>query len=491
VSTSVNRRLVLSVAVIVTALLTMPDAALAAHHHGHHKHKRHHHKAWHRPKPTRHELTRGVVLRRFYDRRTRSLVHLAIVKPGAPVRFRAVPASMPIAANDLDRTSSMCKAVHCLLAVNGSFRDIPSRQARGGEIVRGAPVRLRGNEPQQAIFSAHRPVHVGALRTDIRIRLGDHRGLRIRGVNVDPGKRGLTLFTSQYGRRTPKGLTLRVDIGHRFRLGRIYDVHLGTLAPGPRRIGQGSLVLVARGDHRAKLRDLARRAQGEHVTLTSTTPMPVPQSIGASFRLLRHGKVVVPHLHWRLVNGRAPRTVLAWRRNGAVLLIVVDGRRRHSAGVTLRQAAGLARRLGARNAVNLDGGGSSTFVVRGHVRNVPSDGRERGVVNALALVRSGEIFDPTYDARMRAAARREAEEKARRKAAAERRRRQLLERVGTVRAASAVHGSVVRPELRAPDNAPAGHRPVVSAGAVAAVALTGLAGGLAIVRRRPRGAHRR
>jgi exopolysaccharide biosynthesis protein len=52
--------------------------------------------------------------------------------------------------------------------------------------------------------------------------------------------------------------------------------------------------------------------------------------------------------------------------------------------MTLREAARLMRSLGARNALNLDGGGSSTMTVRGQVVNRPSDpAGERRVSDGL------------------------------------------------------------------------------------------------------------
>jgi exopolysaccharide biosynthesis protein len=58
--------------------------------------------------------------------------------------------------------------------------------------------------------------------------------------------------------------------------------------------------------------------------------------------------------------------------------------------MTLDELAALMLRLGAREALNLDGGGSSALVVRGMVRNRPSDATgERAVGNALALERCG------------------------------------------------------------------------------------------------------
>jgi hypothetical protein len=55
--------------------------------------------------------------------------------------------------------------------------------------------------------------------------------------------------------------------------------------------------------------------------------------------------------------------------------------------MTLRAFARFFKSQGALWALNLDGGGSTTMVVRGRVRNRPSDGRERPVSSALLVLR--------------------------------------------------------------------------------------------------------
>ena len=83
--------------------------------------------------------------------------------------------------------------------------------------------------------------------------------------------------------------------------------------------------------------------------------------------------------------GRAPRTAIGRTKQGSVLLVVVDGRQQKSIGMTLTEMAVLMQELGAEDAMNLDGGGSSEMVVGNEVMNRPSDGRERSVGAALAI----------------------------------------------------------------------------------------------------------
>ena len=87
-----------------------------------------------------------------------------------------------------------------------------------------------------------------------------------------------------------------------------------------------------------------------------------------------------------------PRTAVGIDRDtGQVLMLVVDGRQSFSRGYTMVELANLMASLGADDALNLDGGGSSTMIAPDQVgvvgvRNSPSDGFERHVANGLEVL---------------------------------------------------------------------------------------------------------
>ncbi len=75
------------------------------------------------------------------------------------------------------------------------------------------------------------------------------------------------------------------------------------------------------------------------------------------------------------------------RCDGKFVLVTVDGRQRDSVGMTIEELAALMRELGCREAINFDGGGSTTMVIRNRIVNHPSDLiGERPVSDALLLV---------------------------------------------------------------------------------------------------------
>lgn len=110
--------------------------------------------------------------------------------------------------------------------------------------------------------------------------------------------------------------------------------------------------------------------------------------IVAAGRSLHRSNGVFPGAPAEFATTRHPRTAVGIGRNGTlVLLVTVDGRQGGSVGMSLQELAKLMISLGAVDALNLDGGGSTTAVVGGRVVNSPSDANgERTVANALLLV---------------------------------------------------------------------------------------------------------
>jgi exopolysaccharide biosynthesis protein len=137
----------------------------------------------------------------------------------------------------------------------------------------------------------------------------------------------------------------------------------------------GDTVTVDRALSRPHLRTVVG---GWPIIVRDSAVTRAADSAGANFAPVRH-----------------PRTAVGLAHDGReLILVVVDGRQKpYSDGMTLRELAELFRSLGANEALNLDGGGSSAFVLADstapngiRVLNRPSDKVERAVGNALAIV---------------------------------------------------------------------------------------------------------
>jgi hypothetical protein len=86
------------------------------------------------------------------------------------------------------------------------------------------------------------------------------------------------------------------------------------------------------------------------------------------------------------ITTKHPRTLIGVDRRGDIWLVVVDGRQATSGGMTFADLQRLADRLELTDALNLDGGGSSTMVVGTRIVNRPSDAKgPRAVSDAIGV----------------------------------------------------------------------------------------------------------
>ncbi len=94
----------------------------------------------------------------------------------------------------------------------------------------------------------------------------------------------------------------------------------------------------------------------------------------------------------RFASIRHPRTALGLKRDGTLVILVADGRREAALGFTGPEMSEIFLREGVVNAINLDGGGSTTLYIEaeGGIQNRPSDGHERVVVNQLGFRRTSK-----------------------------------------------------------------------------------------------------
>ncbi len=111
---------------------------------------------------------------------------------------------------------------------------------------------------------------------------------------------------------------------------------------------------------------------------------------GGGAIVVREGQIASLPAGWTQVD---PRTVWGYTRDNIVYFMVVDGRSAlYSNGMSYHELGSVMQALGCEYAVNFDGGGSSQMMIRRYeadvfqIRNRPSDGSERAVVNSWMVV---------------------------------------------------------------------------------------------------------
>ena len=157
---------------------------------------------------------------------------------------------------------------------------------------------------------------------------------------------------------------------------------------------RGGIVLAAAsGSKGAEKIKLARRGQTLDMGWSVGWP-GVMDVLGGSPVMMDEGKVVIEPCD-AYVCKRHPRTGVGVTADGDILLVTADGRQLGSNGLTIVQFAGLMKWLGATEAINLDGGGSTTMVLKDKIINVPSDpSGERAVSSALLVLPGPDADEP-------------------------------------------------------------------------------------------------
>ena len=128
----------------------------------------------------------------------------------------------------------------------------------------------------------------------------------------------------------------------------------------------------------------------------------IKEAVGANARLVKDGKSVVGE-DSSYTSNRVSRTCVGITYDGKVVFMVLDGRQEpYSAGGSPQEIAQIMLDAGCVDAVNLDGGGSSTFAAKTEgsdnisVVNSPSDGYERSVSSSLLIASTAKpsnVFD--------------------------------------------------------------------------------------------------
>lgn len=304
-------------------------------------------------------------------------------------------------------------AARVLAAINADFFDVrtgenENNQVIGGEWWKGVRV---ADSPYDAFDNPHVHFAIGAdgkPRMDRYLFDGSvlHEAgpFPLTALNFLPRgtPEAAVLYTPRYG-TTPRDTVRRMAEVALRKIGGRGDtsVYLSTGAAvksGGHAVPADGAVLAAYGPRAAKLTSFVPgdtvRVVLRAESISGREVLASPRLIvGGWPRILANGVNVASRAPWDegtlSSNAEAahPRSAIGFSRDSAtVYLATVDGRSENSGGMTLVQLAEFLRGQGGWNALNFDGGGSSTLVVRGRVVNAPSDREgERGVGNAIVI----------------------------------------------------------------------------------------------------------
>ena len=251
----------------------------------------------------------------------------------------------------------------------------------------------------QWAIDANKKIHLGDMTFSGYVRKANGISYPITTVNYDRNENNLTIYTPRFGATTSTNqygtevVLIPLETNGVLTSGEAKKMRVSGMpsTAGNMAIPQGAVVLSGHGkgsDFVASLVD------GEEVEVETIVQMPngdkiTPVHLASGCpMILSNGEVLDNDHLLEATPNRHPRTAVGYDETGTkFIMLVVDGRSTISAGAYPKVLADIMREVGCTEAMNFDGGGSSTLYVQNlGIRNVPSDGSERTVTNGVFLV---------------------------------------------------------------------------------------------------------
>ncbi len=296
--------------------------------------------------------------------------------------------------------SSLVKRTGALAAINGDF--FPFTGDPLGIMIRAGEL-LSRPFPSRAAFGwgPGAASSFGTLEWQAAVRFQDTE-LKVNGIDEECGPESLVLNTVAAGLALAKSPCVHALCrigGGRFTPMSSVSATLAHFLSDQESVSvpEGFAILSARGKAATRLMKLH---QGDALSINMSTSgfnwATINEAIGGGPWLLSKG---IPKVDWQeegfkasFAQKRHPRTAIGRNSTGDLWLVVVDGRQTISDGATLAEMAQVMKRLGCIDAINLDGGGSTTFDLLGTSLNRPSEGVERPISNALLVFGQPDVI---------------------------------------------------------------------------------------------------
>lgn len=303
-----------------------------------------------------------------------------------PKRVKLAPAIASPGQNQmgLATVSRLARAHGAIAGVNGSFFSPRTGQPQGTLVMNHNMVSRTMLDRPGLWLERDGDAYIKVEKPSASVRLDDGSQIKCQAVNEAPGHNRIVLYTAHHGHSS----RTKAD-DSRWELAVSPDGKVVAEGHGNLGIPQGGYVISGQGRGARELKQSI--GFGQLVKIQYSLRPEIVDAVGGGPTLIQGGRVKVlarqQHFRSDVAHGRASRTAVGLTPDGKYMLVCIDGRQPgYSVGATLTELAWTMKDLGATEALNLDGGGSTTMWLQGHTLNRPSDGVERPVSTALLVL---------------------------------------------------------------------------------------------------------
>jgi hypothetical protein len=293
------------------------------------------------------------------------------------------------------------------VAINGGFYGTAANGVpTDAEIVNGMMTGLGNNENPIIGFDDNNHAYIDYLTFNSKVKSKAGAEFNITNVNSGRWENWLVLYNSAKGKRTGTNIygaeaLCTPKTGQWETLGSYINVpcRIELIEPmsnkGNMSIPKGKIVLSGNGTALDYINNNLNTGDDISVTVDYTltyssgvNSSTIHNAVSGSNIVLRNNTALQPPTSEDLFTGNHPRTAVGYSaQKDFVYFVIVEGRYAASAGVSTKELAQVMQYLGASDAINLDGGGSSCLMVGTATKNYLSDGAQRAVCNGLAIIK--------------------------------------------------------------------------------------------------------
>jgi hypothetical protein len=341
-------------------------------------------------------ITPGMSYRMEIDSKAPRLIHVLRFNVGAPGLFaRSEVARGQIfgaPGNDARETmSSMVQRTSAIAGINGDF--FPASGEPLGAMVRDGQLLSRPFPGRASIGWGPLGAKIALSDWSGSISLDGAPAIALNGINEDARADQWVLMTDAAAEAKAAApctyVVMKMDTLGLNPTGNARGKVVRVIQNQPSvKIPEGHFVLVGQGKTAEVLSETSLIANALiRSNMTGFDWNAIDNVIGGGPMLIKNGQVKIDFqtasFSEKFSTDRHPRTAVGISAQGDLIFAVVDGRQTMSIGCTLPEMASIMQGLGCRDAINLDGGGSSTISIFGQAVNRPSDGIERKVSNGV------------------------------------------------------------------------------------------------------------
>ncbi|MFA5097647.1 MAG: phosphodiester glycosidase family protein [Candidatus Margulisiibacteriota bacterium] len=273
--------------------------------------------------------------------------------------------------------NTFVKSLGGLAGVNGTFFGAGGTPL-GVLIIDGQLVSSPLFNRTALIVSKDGSARIAPVKMEGYLKLENGQTLGFSALNQPVGQNQIVVQTPYYQMTDPSGATTNIVVED----DRVVDITYGeTKVPGR------GFVVCANGAAGEAIRPLFKKGDTVKWFFITSPPFDnIKHVIGGGPRLVQKGYVNVTSIEENfrrdVASGRAARTAVGITKSGDIILAMVE-KNQASIGATLEELASLMVKLGAYEAMNFDGGGSSALSISGKSMN---SGSPRAVSNAIVVI---------------------------------------------------------------------------------------------------------